>query len=149
MRAVVQRVTRAAVSVAGEPPRTIGAGFVVLLGVGADDAEADALYIAEKICHLRVFPDDEGKMNRSLLEVGGEALIVSQFTLYGDVRRGRRPSFAQAAPPEQAEALYRRCVDALVQAGVRVETGWFQQHMEVEIHNDGPVTILIDSKKAF
>ena len=107
MRAVVQRVTRGAVSTPGQPPRVIGAGFVVLLGVGADDTEEDAAYVAEKVCHLRVFPDAEGKMNRSLLEVGGQALVISQFTLYGDVRRGRRPSFARAAAPERARSSTR------------------------------------------
>lgn len=151
MRAVVQRVTHAAVrtdSVAADPA-TIGLGLVVLLGVGARDTESDAEYMAEKIAHLRIFPDDEGRMNRSVLDVGGQVLAVSQFTLYGDVRRGRRPSFIGAAEPQRAEELYRYFVSCLQRLGVPVKTGWFQTHMLVDLQNDGPVTILIDSERQF
>lgn len=131
--------------VAGE----IGPGMVVLLGVGQDDAAADAAYLAEKIAHLRIFDDAEGKMNRSLLDIAGAALVVSQFTLYGDVRRGRRPGFDRAAPPERARELYEEFVAMLRGCGIRVETGVFQARMAVELTNDGPVTILLDSEKGF
>ena len=147
MRAVVQRVAQGAVSIAGETPRRIGRGVVVLVGVGREDGEDDARYLADKVVNLRIFEDDEGKMNRSLLEVGGSVLAVSQFTLYGDARRGRRPSFIEAAAPDRARELFDRFVDAVRALGVPVQTGWFQEHMHVEIHNDGPVTILLDSKR--
>ncbi|MFB5084141.1 D-aminoacyl-tRNA deacylase [Symbiobacterium thermophilum] len=149
MRAVVQRVSRARVTVGGEVVGQIGPGYVVLLGVSREDDEAAADYLAEKVAGLRVFEDEEGKMNRSIQEAGGAVLAVSQFTLYGDVRRGRRPGFDRAARPEQAEPLYRRFVERLRALGLHVETGRFQTHMEVELVNDGPVTILIDSEKTF
>jgi D-tyrosyl-tRNA(Tyr) deacylase len=149
MRAVVQRVSRARVTVNGEIAGKIGLGLLVLLGIGQDDAEADAIYLAEKIAGLRVFEDAEGKMNRSVQEVGGSVLAVSQFTLYGDVRRGKRPSFDGAAPPEKARRLYEFFVEQIRAAGLRCETGRFQEMMQVELVNEGPVTILLDSGKAF
>ncbi len=149
MRAVVQRVSRARVTVAGEVVGQIGQGYVVLLGVSKEDDEAAADFMAEKIAGLRVFEDEAGKMNRSIQEAGGAILAVSQFTLYGDVKRGRRPGFDRAARPEQAEPLYERFVRRLREMGLQVETGRFQTHMEVELVNDGPVTILIDSEKTF
>src|ERR1700689_3561742 len=149
MRAVVQRVSRAQVTVHGEITGQIGVGLLVLLGVGRDDTEADAIYLAEKIAGLRVFEDAEGKMNRSLQEVGGNVLAVSQFTLYGDVRRGKRPSFDAAAPPEKARQLYEFFVEKIRAAGLRCETGRFQEMMKVELANEGPVTILLDSAKGF
>lgn len=148
MRAVVQRVSRARVVVDGRVAGEIGAGLVVLVGVGRDDTAAAAAYLAEKIPHLRIFEDAEGKMNRSLIETGGAALVVSQFTLYGDVRRGRRPGFDRAARPAEANALYELLLAGLRTAGVRVEAGVFQAHMTVELANEGPVTILLDSEKA-
>jgi D-tyrosyl-tRNA(Tyr) deacylase len=145
MRAVVQRVARASVVVDGVVVGAIGRGFVILLGVTHGDQEVQAAWMANKVAGLRVFEDDEGKMNRSLLDVGGGALVVSQFTLYGDCRRGRRPSFTDAARPEIAEPLCDRFVDLLRQAGVRqVESGVFGAHMGVEIHNDGPVTLILE-----
>jgi D-tyrosyl-tRNA(Tyr) deacylase len=149
MRAVVQRVSRAQVAVKGEIAGKIGLGLLVLLGVGRDDTEADATYLAEKIAGLRVFEDDQGKMNRSLQEVEGSVLAVSQFTLYGDVRRGKRPSFDAAAPPEKARQLYEFFVEQIRAAGLRCETGRFQEMMHVELVNEGPVTILLDSTKGF
>jgi D-tyrosyl-tRNA(Tyr) deacylase len=149
MRAVVQRVSRAQVSVNGEITGKIGLGLLVLLGVGQSDTEADAIYLAEKICGLRVFEDDQGKMNRSVQEAGGSVLAVSQFTLYGDVRRGKRPSFDGAAPPEKARALYKFFVEQIRHAGLNCETGRFQEMMSVELVNEGPVTILLDSAKEF
>lgn len=149
MRAVVQRVGRAQVTVNGEITGQIGPGLLVLLGVGRDDTEADATYLAEKIAGLRVFEDDQGKMNRSVQDVGGGVLAVSQFTLYGDVRRGKRPSFDAAAPPEKGRQLYEFFVNQIRAAGLRCETGRFQQMMKVELVNEGPVTILLDSGKAF
>ncbi len=149
MRAVVQRVASARVRVAGRTVGEIGPGLLVLLGVGREDREADAEYLAEKIVHLRIFEDDQGKMNRSLLEVGGEILVVSQFTLYGDCRRGRRPSYSEAAPPEQARALYQYFVTRMGAYGLRVQTGVFQEMMDVELVNRGPVTLLLDSRKQF
>ena len=149
MRAVVQRVSRARVVVEERVTGEIAAGAVVLLGVGRTDTPESAAYLAEKTAHLRIFDDDQGKMNRSLLETGGAALVVSQFTLYGDARGQRRPSFIQAAPPEDANRLYEEFVRALRALGVRVETGVFQARMAVELSNDGPVTILLDSEKLF
>ncbi len=149
MRAVVQRVSRAQVSVNGEITGQIALGLLVLLGVGRDDTEADAVYLAEKICGLRVFEDAEGKMNLSVEEVSGSVLAVSQFTLYGDVRRGKRPSFDAAAPPEKARQLYEFFVEQVRAHGLRCETGRFQEMMKVELVNEGPVTILLDSGKAF
>jgi D-aminoacyl-tRNA deacylase len=149
MRAVVQRVSRAQVTVNGELTGKIGLGLLVLLGVGQDDDEADAVYLAEKIAGLRVFEDDQGKMNRSVHDVGGAVLAVSQFTLYGDVRRGKRPSFDAAAPPEKARQLYEFFVDRIRTVGLQCETGRFQEMMEVALVNEGPVTILLDSRKSF
>ena len=149
MRAVVQRVNRARVVVDGRVTGEIDAGLVVLLAVGRGDTAEIAGSLAEKIANLRIFDDEAGKMNRSVLDAKGAALVVSQFTLYGDVRRGRRPGFEQAAPPELANQLYEEFVDAMRALGVRVETGIFQAHMAVELTNDGPVTILLDSDKAF
>ena len=146
MRAVLQRVTRARVLVEGQPAGEIGAGLLVLLGVGKDDTPAAAAHLAEKTARLRIFNDAQGKMNVSLLESGGAALVVSQFTLYGDASRGRRPAFDRAAPPGEAKELYEEYVRCLRAAGVRVETGVFQAHREVDLVNDGPVTILLDSE---
>lgn len=142
MRALIQRVARAAVTVPGER-RAIGRGLVVLVGVGPKDAAADADRLAEKIANLRVFPDEDGKFDRSLLEVRGEALVVSQFTLFGDCRKGRRPDFTSAARPEKAEPLYERFAGSLSRLGVPTRTGWFAAAMEVEIVNDGPVTLAL------
>jgi len=149
MRAVLQRVTRASVRVGGETVGEIGPGLVVLLGVGRDDEERDALYLVEKVLTLRVFEDVEGRMNLSLAETGGALLAVSQFTLYGDVRKGRRPSWFDAAPPARARTLYELFVAQARARGAQVETGSFQAMMEVELVNDGPVTILLDSRKLF
>jgi D-tyrosyl-tRNA(Tyr) deacylase len=149
MRAVLQRVTRARVLVDGNVTGEIGSGLAVLVAVGREDTAATAASMAEKIVNLRIFSDEQGKMNRSLLEVGASVLAVSQFTLYGDARGQRRPSFIQAAPPEQGRPLYEEFVRALQAFGVRVATGVFQAHMSVEIVNDGPVTILLDSEKLF
>jgi len=146
MRAVVQRVNHAVVLVDGEVVGQIGGGFLILLGVREGDAEADAKYLAQKIAHLRVFSDAEGKFNLSLLDTGGEALVVSQFTLYADTRKGRRPSFAHAARPEMAEPLIERFVELLKAEGVPVQTGRFQAMMQVRLENDGPVTIWLDSE---
>jgi len=149
MRAVLQRVSRARVTVVGSVTGEIGAGLMILLGVGRDDTAATASSMAEKCANLRIFEDDQGKMNRSLLEVKGSALVVSQFTLYGDARGQRRPSFISAAPPELAKALYEEFCAALRKLGVTVATGIFQAMMSVELINEGPVTILLDSGKAF
>lgn len=149
MRAVVQRVTEADVSVGGELTGSIKQGFVVLLGVEDGDSEKDADYMIEKITGLRVFDDAEGKMNLSLLDIAGELLAVSQFTLLGDVRKGKRPSFIKAAEPEAAKSLYEYFVAGVKQKGIKVGEGVFQAEMLVRINNDGPVTILLDSKKLF
>ena len=149
MRAVVQRVSRAKVTVNEWTSGEIGVGLLVLLGVGHEDTEADATYLAEKIAGLRVFEDLDGKMNRSVQEVGGSVLAVSQFTLYGDVRRGKRPSFDAAAPPEHARRMYEFFVERIRATGLRCETGRFQEMMRVELVNEGPVTILLDSRKIF
>ena len=149
MRAVVQRVSRACVTVENRVTGEISSGLVVLIGVGRDDTSAVALTMAEKIANLRIFEDDQGKMNRSLLEVNGSALVVSQFTLYGDARGQRRPSFIAAAPPEQAKKLYEEFSENLRRLGVIVATGVFQAMMAVELVNEGPVTILLDSDKKF
>ena len=145
MRAVVQRVARAAVLVSQEGRAAIGPGLLVLLGVREGDEEKDATFLAQKIAHLRIFEDEEGKFNRSLLEVQGEALVVSQFTLYGDCRKGRRPSFIQAAQPSLAERLYEGFVEALRAEGVPTKTGVFGARMDVELTNQGPVTLLLES----
>lgn len=147
MRACVQRVSRARVTVVGEVSGRIGRGMLVLLGVAQDDAEADARQLALKIASLRIFEDPQGKMNLSLGEVGGAMLVVSQFTLLGDCRKGRRPSFVQAAPPELAERLYRAFVETVAAEGIEVATGRFREHMEVELVNDGPVTLLLESRQ--
>jgi D-tyrosyl-tRNA(Tyr) deacylase len=149
MRAVVQRVKRAEVRVEEEVVGQIGAGLVVLVGVGKDDAQASGEVLAERIANLRVFDDEQGRMNRSLLETGGQALCVSQFTLYGDCRKGRRPSYDQAAPPERALLLYESFIQSLRSLGIRTETGRFRAMMEVELTNDGPVTLLLDSDRLF
>jgi len=147
LRAVVQRVTRARVTVDSRVAGEIQTGLLILLGVGREDNAESVFYLAEKIANLRIFPDDAGKMNRSLVESGGSALVISQFTLYGDTRGGRRPSYIQAASPEIASHLYEEFVRRLRSLGIAAETGVFQAHMEVELVNDGPVTILLDSEK--
>ena len=149
MRVVVQRVSHARVGVEARVTGEIAAGLLVLVGIGRADTPETASMIAEKIVNLRIFNDQQGKMNCSLLDMGGAILAVSQFTLYGDARGGRRPSFIQAAPPEQGKSLYEEFVRAVAALGVRVETGVFQAHMSVELTNDGPVTILLDSDKLF
>lgn len=149
MRAVVQRVSRAQVTVGGEITGKIERGLLVLLGISTTDTHADADYLADKISGLRIFEDSDGKMNLALAEIGGALLMVSQFTLYGDVRRGKRPSFDAAARPEQARPLYEYFVERIRALGLRCETGRFQEMMQVELVNDGPVTILLDSGKVF
>lgn len=149
MRAVVQRVVRAKVSVDGETTGEIGSGLVVLLGIHPQDGEREIRWMVDKIVNLRVFADDEGKMNRSLLEEAGEMLVVSQFTLYGDCRKGRRPGYSTAAPPEIAEPRYLEFVTAVGESGIRTATGKFQAAMQLELVNDGPVTLLLDSAKIF
>ncbi len=149
MRAVVQRVSRARVEVDGRTTGEIGEGLLVLVGVAKTDAEADAAQLAEKIAGLRLFNDDNGKMNRSVEEVGGAVLVVSQFTLHGDCRKGRRPSFDRAAPAAQAQALYEKFLHVLRHRGLQVETGVFQAMMEVELVNAGPVTLLVDTDRSF
>ena len=146
MKALLQRVTEASVSVAGELVGRIGQGLVVFVGVADGDTEKDAQYLAQKTVNLRIFADEEGKFNLSILDIEGEFLLVSQFTLLSDTRKGRRPSFIEAAPPERAEELFNYFVEQVSTMGLKVETGRFQQYMQVEIHNDGPVTILLDSR---
>ncbi|MDE3001212.1 MAG: D-aminoacyl-tRNA deacylase [Gemmatimonadota bacterium] len=145
MRALVQRVSRSAVFINGELTAEIGRGMLILLGVGRRDTPDTIQYVAGKCIHLRIFEDEQGKMNRSLAETGGQVLVVSQFTLYGDTRKGRRPGYSGAAPPETAEAYYNAFVDALRCQGVSVRTGRFGADMQVEIHNDGPVTLMVES----
>jgi D-tyrosyl-tRNA(Tyr) deacylase len=149
MRAVVQRVSRAEVRVGGDVTGRIGHGLCVLVAAGDDDTDADLEYLVEKVVGLRIFADDEGHMNRSVVDVGGALLVVSQFTLYGDARKGRRPSFVKAMAPEPAERFYERFVTAARATGVPVETGRFRAMMQVELVNDGPVTLLLDSKRQF
>jgi D-aminoacyl-tRNA deacylase len=149
MRAVVQRVTRAKVTVQEEIVGEIGQGLLVLLGIAKEDTRAEVDYLVEKILGLRIFDDADGKMNLSVLDAGGSLLVVSQFTLYGDVRRGKRPSFDGAAPPEQARGLYEYFVEKIRAGGPHCETGRFQEMMEVELVNEGPVTIMLDSAKTF
>ena len=149
MRAVVQRVTGASVTVEGETVGAIGPGLMVLIGVASEDTDKDLKYIRDKVMNLRVFDDENGVMNRSILDAGGSILAVSQFTLYGDARGGRRPSYFQAAGPEMANELYERAVAAWRDQGIHVETGRFRTEMKVSLINDGPVTILLDSEKAF
>jgi len=147
VKALLQRVTGASVSVAGELVGRIGRGVVVFVGVASGDTEQDASYLAQKTVNLRIFSDDEGRFNLSALDTNGELLVVSQFTLLADTRKGRRPSFSGAAPPTQAEELFEQFVEQARRTGLKVETGRFQQYMQVEIHNDGPVTILLDSRE--
>lgn len=149
MRAVIQRVSRASVKVDGIIQGEISQGILVLLGIRGGDTKTDLQWLAEKIVHLRIFEDQQGKMNRSLADIGGEMLIISQFTLYGDCRKGRRPGFSSAAPPEIAEPLYQQFIEEVRDRQVRVATGIFQATMEVELVNDGPVTLLLDSEKQF
>ncbi len=149
MRAVVQRVLKSSVTVNNKIVGEIGKGLLVLLGVGKGDTKRDIKYIADKVVNLRIFEDDNGKFNLSLLDIEGEILVVSQFTLYGDARKGRRPSFIEAALPSNALELYENFVEYIQEYGLKVETGVFQEHMIVHIENDGPVTILLDSKKIF
>jgi len=149
MRAVVQRVSNASVEVDGNVVGSIERGLLVLVAVAEADLATDADYLADKVANLRIFSDSAGKMNLSLVESGGAMLVVSQFTLYGDVRRGRRPSYTDAAAPGKANTLYCYFVDRLRQAGIKVETGIFQAHMKINLTNDGPVTILVDSRKQF
>ncbi len=148
MRAVVQRVRRAKVDVAGRTVGEIGPGLLIFLGVGQGDSEKDCDYLAGKIAHLRIFSDAQGLMNRSVLEIGGEVLVVSQFTLWGDCVKGRRPSFTRAAPPEKARTLYEHFTTLVREKGLKVATGVFQEMMEVDLVNDGPVTMLLDTEKA-
>ena len=145
MRALLQRVTQASVVVEGSVVGEIGAGLLILLGVAKPDTNADAAFLVDKVLNLRIFPDAEGKMNRSLLDTQGSLLVVSQFTLYGDCRKGRRPGFDAAAPDEQARALYESFVEGARRSGLRVETGVFQAHMEVALVNDGPVTLMLET----
>jgi len=149
MRSVVQRVKRATVTVQGEVVSQISAGLLVLLGVGQEDGQDDVAWMAEKLTGLRIFEDGAGKMNLAVAEVGGELLLVSQFTLYGDCRKGKRPSFSSAAPPERAKELFDQVAAKVRGCGLKVATGVFQAEMQVELINDGPVTLLLDSKKAF
>lgn len=149
MKALLQRVTGASVSIAGEVVGRIGQGLVVFVGVAAGDTERDTQYLAQKTVGLRIFADEAGKFNLSALDIKGELLIVSQFTLLADTRKGRRPSFIAAAPPAQAEALFLQFVEQARTSGLKIETGLFQQYMQVEIHNDGPVTVLLDSREKF
>ena len=149
MKALLQRVTRASVSIAGEVVGRVDRGLVVFVGVASGDTEKDAQYLAQKTANLRIFADDEGRFNISALNVSGELLVVSQFTLLADTKKGRRPSFTSAAAPAQAEELFERFITAVRNTGLKVETGRFQQYMQVEIHNDGPVTILLDSRDRF
>ena len=146
MRALLQRVSRASVTVEGQVVGQIGQGLLVFLGVGRDDSELQVKTLADKIVYLRIFGDDEGKMNRSLLDIGGEVLVISQFTLYADTRRGRRPSFTDAAPPVVAESLFEHFKDALASYGLTVASGIFGAYMTIEIRNEGPVTIWLDSE---
>jgi D-tyrosyl-tRNA(Tyr) deacylase len=149
VKALLQRVSEASVSVGGEVVGRIGRGVVVLVGVAQGDSEKDARYLAQRTVNLRIFSDEAGKFNLSALDIGGELLIVSQFTLLADTRKGRRPSFTDAAPPPRAEELFGLFVSEAKASGLRVETGRFQQHMQLEIHNDGPVTIMLDSREKF
>lgn len=149
MRCVVQRVTEASVTVNGETVGAVGPGLMVLIGVSTEDTDADLKYMADKVPNLRIFDDENGVMNRSVIDVGGSILAVSQFTLYGDARGGRRPSYIRAAKPEEANAMYERLVEAWRAKGIHVETGIFRTDMKVSLVNDGPVTILLDSEKVF
>jgi D-tyrosyl-tRNA(Tyr) deacylase len=147
MKAVIQRVSRGSVSVNGEVVGKVGKGFVVFLGVGHEDTEEDSNYIAKKIVNMRIFEDHQGKMNLSLAQVDGGVLVISQFTLYGDTRKGNRPSFVDAGHPDHAKRLYEYCIGRIKECDIPTESGVFQAEMLVEIHNEGPVTLVIDSKK--
>ena len=149
MRCVIQRVKKASVEVGEEMVGRIGAGLLVFLGIGAHDQDKDVSWMAEKILGLRIFEDEEGKMNKSVQDVGGEILLVSQFTLYGDCRKGKRPSFSEAASPQTGKVIYEQMIDVLKASGLKMETGIFQAHMEVSLCNDGPVTMLLDSERTF
>ena len=149
MRAVIQRVQRASVTIDDRTHGAISQGMVVLLGIGASDTQKDLHWLVEKVINLRIFDDQQGKMNRSLADIAGEMLIISQFTLYGDCRKGRRPGFSAAAPPEVAEPLYRQFIEEVQSRQIKIATGIFQAAMQVELVNDGPVTILVDSEKNF
>ncbi len=149
MRAIVQRVKESKVEVKGEMVGAIGPGLLIFLGVGKDDSEKDCTYLSDKISHLRIFPDERGLMNLSLMDTGGDALIVSQFTLWGDCRKGRRPSFAKAARPETAKELYEHFIRMMQEKRIQVATGKFQEMMDVSLINDGPVTLMLDSRKMF
>ncbi|MEN8198896.1 MAG: D-aminoacyl-tRNA deacylase [Thermodesulfobacteriota bacterium] len=149
MRAVIQRVSKASVTVEGEVTGEIGPGLLVLLGIHGDDGEREIKWMADKIIHLRIFADDEGKMNRSLIDTGGGMLVVSQFTLYGDCRKGRRPGYSSAAPPDKANSLYLQFIETVKEKRISTASGRFQAHMDVELINDGPVTLLLDSDKLF
>jgi D-tyrosyl-tRNA(Tyr) deacylase len=149
VKALLQRVNRASVTVSGEEVGRIGPGLVVLLGVAQGDTEKDAQYLMGKIVSLRIFTDNQDRFNLSALDIGGELLLVSQFTLLADTRKGRRPSFDGAAPPDMAEKLFNHCVGLARESGLKVATGRFQAHMQVEIHNDGPVTVMLDSREKF
>jgi D-tyrosyl-tRNA(Tyr) deacylase len=149
VKALIQRVSRASVTVGGEEVGKIGRGLVVLIGVADGDTEKDAQYLMAKVINLRIFTDAQDKFNLSALDIGGELLLVSQFTLLADTRKGRRPSFDQAAPPALAERLFDYCVGLARESRLKVATGRFQQHMQVEIHNDGPVTLMLDSREKF
>ena len=149
MKVLLQRVTSASVSVAGDEVGRIGRGLVAFVGVANGDEEKDIVYLVAKMVRLRIFPDEEGRFNLSALDIKGELLVISQFTLLADTRKGRRPSFIEAAPPEQAEKLYGQFVEQARTTGLKVETGQFQEYMQVEIHNDGPVTIILDSREKF
>ena len=147
MKALLQRVTSAAVTIEDEVVGRIGAGLVVFVGVAVEDTVEDTRYLAQRTVNLRIFSDEAGKFNLSVMDVGGELLVISQFTLLADTKKGRRPSFVEAAPPAQAESLYQKFVEEVRATGLKLATGRFQEHMRVEIHNDGPVTILLESKK--
>ena len=149
MKALLQRVSRASVSINGETAGKIGKGLVVLVGIASGDGDRDINYLVDKVINLRIFEDAEGKLNLSSLDIKGELLVISQFTLLADTRKGRRPSFINAAPPDQAQRLFNRFLDEIRKSGLKVETGRFQEYMQVEIHNDGPVTIMLDSREKF
>lgn len=149
MRTVLQRVTSAVVTVDDHIVGRISEGLVIFLGIKGSDTDADLLWLADKIIHLRIFEDDQGKMNRSLIDIDGEVLIISQFTLYGDCRKGRRPGFSTAAPPDKAEPLYQKFIDTVQSKGITTASGVFQAEMQVELINNGPVTLMLDSEKTF
>ena len=149
MRAIIQVVSQAKVEVENKISGQIKSGLLILLGVSKDDGEDDINYLAKKIANLRIFPDQQDKMNLSLLDINGAALVISQFTIFGDCRKGRRPSYGQSAPPQKAKELYEKFIELLVDLGIKTETGIFQAHMEVSLLNNGPITLIVDSKKVF